>query len=85
MKLPIIKIGNSQGIRIPQSILKQCNIQDSVNISIEDNAIIITPDVGDAPRKGWAEEFKKMASHGDDALLDSDIIESDFDKKEWEW
>ena len=28
MKIPLIRIGNSQGIRIPASIIKQCDFEN---------------------------------------------------------
>jgi hypothetical protein len=35
-------------------------------------------------RDGWKNAFKKMAQTSDDKLLDSDFIESTFDKEEWD-
>lgn len=43
MKVSIVQIGNSKGIRIPQTIIKQCDIEDEVNLEIKENNIIITP------------------------------------------
>jgi antitoxin MazE len=43
MKLPIVAIGNSRGIRIPQAILKQCNINDEVSVEIDGRNIILKP------------------------------------------
>lgn len=43
MKLSIIQIGNSKGIRIPQSILKQCEIENEVEVEIQDNNIVLKP------------------------------------------
>ena len=83
MKLTLIPIGNSQGIRIPKALLKQCGFKGKVIATVEDGKLVLSavPD----PRSGWREEFKKMAHCGDDTLLDSDYIESSFDKDEWEW
>jgi antitoxin MazE len=83
MKLQIIQIGNSLGIRIPRSLLKQCGFKDSVVAKVEDGKLILLPDIN--PRQGWEEAFKRMAETGDDKLLDQDHIESTFDKKEWKW
>lgn len=43
MKVNIVQIGNSKGIRIPQSIIKQCGIEDEVDLEIEKGSLIITP------------------------------------------
>ena len=83
MKLTLVQIGNSWGIRIPKSLLQQCNFKKSVTVTIVDGNLVLSPDNG--PREGWMEAFKQMAQAGDDTLLDSDSIESTFDKDEWEW
>jgi antitoxin MazE len=83
MKLSIIAIGNSQGIRIPKALLKQCGFQDKVIIKVVKGNLVLSPDI--EPRQGWEEAFKKMAKFGDDRLLDEYCIESSFDKEEWEW
>ena len=43
MIIDIIKIGNSQGIRLPKTILEQCHIDSKVDLEIKDNRIIINP------------------------------------------
>ena len=40
----LIKIGNSQGIRIPQSLIKQAQLQNTeFEIQVVDNGLLITP------------------------------------------
>ena len=82
MEVDIIKIGNSQGIRLPVAILKQCGIDSKVELEIKGNCIIIKPIK--TPRQGWAEAFKIMHKEGDDSLLipeeiDNEILE-DWDE-----
>ena len=36
-------------------------------------------------RQDWPEAFLKMAEHGDDWLLDEDLIENQWDQDEWKW
>ena len=84
MKAPIIKIGNSQGIRIPKAILSQLGFEDEVEFSLEDNSLVIKP--VKTRRKSWDAAFAKMAEDGDDMLLDADLpMEADWDEAEWEW
>ena len=83
MKLQIIQIGNSLGIRIPKSVLRQCGFKDSVIAQVEGGKLILVPDI--EPRQGWEEAFKRMAESGDDKLIDPNQVESLFDKEEWEW
>ncbi len=39
MKIDIIKIGNSQGIRIPKIIMEQCGFTDAVEMKIENGSL----------------------------------------------
>ena len=84
MKTNIIRIGNSRGLRLPKTLLAQCNLQEAVEIEVEDNRLVIRPAA--AARTGWNEAFAAMAARGDDALLDRDALKpTDWDKAEWRW
>jgi antitoxin MazE len=84
MKTRIVPIGNSQGIRIPKPLLQQTGLSGEVELSAEDDALLIRP-VKKA-RAGWAAAFQQMARRGDDTLLD-EVAPSltDWDEGEWEW
>ncbi|HWP93119.1 MAG TPA: AbrB/MazE/SpoVT family DNA-binding domain-containing protein [Thermodesulfobacteriota bacterium] len=84
MKISIIKIGNSQGIRIPKAILDQTGLKDEVELQVEKNRIVLSSPK--QPRQNWAEAFRSMATHGDDKLLDEDLTgRTEWDTDEWEW
>ena len=83
MRARVIKIGNSQGLRIPKPILEQTGIMDDVEIEVEKSRIIIRP-VKNA-REGWDAAFKKMSEQGDDELLLGDNIANAWDNDEWQW
>ena len=84
MKAHIVKIGNSQGIRIPKPLLDQTGIKDDVELEVDKTQIIIRPVLN--PRSGWDDAFKAMAQKGDDVLIDgSDNISHSWDEKEWHW
>jgi antitoxin MazE len=84
MKTKIVKIGNSRGIRIPKPFIAQAGIHDEVEISLEENRLVISP--ADHPRSDWAEAFRAMASRGDDSLLDDvGAMGTIWDEEEWEW
>ncbi len=70
MKIPVIKIGNSKGIRINKAILNRYNIRDAVDLVFEEEQIIIKPITN--ARAGWEEAFKEMHERGDDNLLIDD-------------
>jgi antitoxin MazE len=82
MKVPVVKVGNSRGIRIPKVVIEECGFGSEVNLEVRKDSIVLRPVQG--IRSGWAESFKKMAESGDDNLLDEDFA-SDWDKKDWEW
>jgi len=84
MRARVIKIGNSQGLRIPKPFLEQTGILDDVEMEIEKNQIIIRPIL--KAREGWDKAFKTMAESGDDkpVIKDQDIAHS-WDEEEWQW
>ncbi|MGH2542053.1 MAG: AbrB/MazE/SpoVT family DNA-binding domain-containing protein [Ardenticatenaceae bacterium] len=84
IKTHIIRIGNSQGIRIPKLYLEQSRLGDEVELEIQDNQIVIRS--AHHVRHGWDEQFKAMADQGDDRLIDADApVLTDWDEIEWEW
>jgi antitoxin MazE len=84
MRARVIKIGNSQGLRIPKPLLLQTGIMDDVEIEVDKNQIIIRP-VKNA-REGWDNAFKMMGENGDDELLlDEKSISYSWDEEEWQW
>jgi antitoxin MazE len=84
MKSRIVRIGNSQGIRIPKPLLDQTGLRGEVEIHIENNSLVIR--AVKKPRQGWAEAFQEMAQHGEDKLLDADAPSmTAWDEDEWEW
>lgn len=80
MEIPIIKIGNSKGLRLSKDILTQYNIKDKVELILEKGYIILKPK--SEPRKGWDKAFKQMHRNNDDHLLMDDVFE-DEDFEEW--
>ncbi len=83
MRARVVKIGNSQGIRIPKPLLDQTGIMDDVELEVEKNQIIIRPITN--PRSDWDNAFKAMAKNGDDMLVDeSDGISHSWDDEEWQ-
>lgn len=84
VKSRIIKIGNSQGIRIPKLLLEQAKLVEEVELELQEERIVIRS-AGKA-RQGWEEAFRAMAEQGDDELLDEAMVsQTDWDEAEWEW
>lgn len=72
MRLNIIAIGNSKGIRLSKSLLERYNLSDEVELVLEKDRIILKP--VRSPRHGWDKAFKRMADRGDDALMIPDVF-----------
>jgi antitoxin MazE len=83
MRARVIKIGNSQGLRIPKPILDQTGIMNEVEIEVENNQIIIRPVKN--VREGWEAAFKIMSEKGDDELIIDENISHPWDEEEWQW
>ncbi len=84
MRARVVKIGNSQGIRIPKPLLDQTGITDDVELEVDKTRIIIRP--VSSPRAGWDATFRTMAESGHDALIDeTDTISHPWDEEEWQW
>jgi len=82
MKISVVQIGNSRGVRIPKAVLEQCNIKDEVDLEVEHGKLILKPTV-DKPRQGWEQQFAAMSENEDDRLLIDDALELDVD--DWQW
>ena len=84
MRTRIVRIGNSQGVRIPKPLLEEVGLPEEVEMTVVKNTIVIAPALH--PRQGWAQAFREMAERGDDALIDAEAVEeSDWDRDEWQW
>jgi antitoxin MazE len=68
MKTTIRKIGNSQGVVIPKPLLAQVGLEDEAEMTVESGALVLRKTARPA-RAGWAEAARKVAEHGDDALV----------------
>ncbi|PKL39239.1 MAG: AbrB/MazE/SpoVT family DNA-binding domain-containing protein [Spirochaetae bacterium HGW-Spirochaetae-1] len=83
MIIKIVPIGNSKGIRIPNYILQQLQVDKQIELVFDEtkSEIILKP-IKEI-RQGWSEAFKKMNSNSDDSLIIDDSI--DLNDNDWEW
>ncbi len=81
----LIRIGNSQGVRIPKTIIEQAQLEDKQLIfKISADGLLIQP--VQKPRQGWKKAFDKiLKTKGADSIdhewLDAPLI----DNEDWEW
>jgi antitoxin MazE len=82
IKSKLIKIGNSQGIRIPKFIVDLLNLNEEIELIVDEEAKELHIRHKKQPRDNWDKSFKHMHKKKDDALLIDDVLEGDFDE-EW--
>ena len=84
VKTRIIKIGNSQGIRIPKLLLQQVGLLHEVEVEAQLGQLVIRPVA--LARQGWEQVFQTMAEQGDDHLLDPEpLVLTEWEATEWAW
>ncbi len=84
MKAHVVRIGNSRGIRIPKSVIEQCQLHGVVDLIVRKRELVIRSAA--KTRAGWDQAFEQMHRHGDDQLLDRDSPQSsEWDRKDWAW
>ncbi|MBY5958039.1 AbrB/MazE/SpoVT family DNA-binding domain-containing protein [Membranicola marinus] len=89
MEANIIKIGNSKGIIIPANIIRLLGLEESVQMELENEKLILTPgkklDKKKKPREGWEEALRsEIEKNGQPERLLPDFFE-DEDLSEWTW
>ena len=80
MTISLISIGNSKGIRLSKTIIEKYNLQDSIELILEKDYIVLKPKT--EARKGWDKAFKKRHENGDDKTLMPDVFD-DESFEEW--
>lgn len=84
IKTRLIKIGNSQGIRIPKVLVEELGLGEDIEMEAQDGQLVIRPI--QHPRAGWDERFRAMAEQDDNQLPDDEAVTlTTWDEDEWEW
>ena len=89
MRSSVRKIGNSAGVILPKPFLASIGAEagDAVNVTMEDDRIIIVAAPKKHPRDGWEEDAKRIAALG---LTEEEIewleapLSADADE-DWTW
>ena len=83
MKVELIRIGNSRGVRIPKALIELYGFGKGVELRIEEDRLVMVPDNG--PRQGWEEAFRRVGESAKDEVLLGTIPQNEFDHNEWRW
>ncbi len=81
MKVNLVSIGNSKGVRLPRSVIKECKFGDQVEMRVGDGVVVLAR--AREARTGWDDAFEKMTAAGDDALIVPDHLDHQWDEEEW--
>ncbi|REJ77456.1 MAG: AbrB/MazE/SpoVT family DNA-binding domain-containing protein [Acidobacteria bacterium] len=84
MKAQIVRIGNSQGVRIPKILLNESSLEVDVELEVCEEGILIRP--AKNPRQNWDSLFREMADDdADEMLIEDGEAQGSFEKEEWRW
>ena len=82
MEVAIRKMGNSQGVLIPKPILAQLGLEGRADLQVRDGVIEIRA-IRRNPREGWAEDARRLAGQGGDALVWPEVANEGDDALVW--
>ena len=72
MTTRLVPIGNSYGIRLPKSIIKQFDLQNNeIEIIVKEEGILIMLATDVPPLKEWEKLFKEAKKKGFNAIEDA--------------
>jgi antitoxin MazE len=86
MEVPIIRIGNSKGIRLSKTVMERYQFKDKAEMILRQGELVLRP--VHSIRHDWDEQFRQMHNEGEDHLLMGDLFEEDVpgDEEDWdEW
>ncbi len=81
MRSRIVRIGNSQGVRLPKLLIEQAGLVEEVELRAEAGQIVIA--APKTTRAGWAQAAQRARAADDDRL--EDTVATRFDETEWKW
>lgn len=82
IRAQLVKVGNSQTIRIPKIILQQLDFSKGVELEVQNQHLIVRP--VKTVRQNWQTAFETMRQQNDDQMLDPET-KTQFDQTDWDW
>ncbi|MFA5454627.1 MAG: AbrB/MazE/SpoVT family DNA-binding domain-containing protein [Sulfurimonas sp.] len=83
----LTKIGNSQGVRIPKTLIKQAHLENvQIDFEVVENGLLIKP-VNNPARDNWEDNIKEVLAKNrdskDEGLLGDFLNDSDLEDYKW--
>ena len=75
MRLNVIKVGNSRGLRIPKAILDEYEIEETVELRFKDGYIELRP--SKAVRENWREQLAELTNDPEEEERIPDVFEDE--------
>ncbi len=81
----LIKIGNSQGVRIPKAVIEQAHLSNrKLVFKVIDGGLLIQP--VQEPRKNWRQQIDRALKVGEGSHVDQEWLDAPLlDDEEWQW
>jgi len=81
----LVKIGNSQGIRIPKPLIQQAHLEGKeLDIQVVRQGILVTP--SKKPREGWEKSIELILKNKSVEIADSEWLDAELTSDEnLEW
>lgn len=80
MKTKLVRLGNSQGIRIPKALIEAAGLESDIDMELESGAIVLRR--AREARAGWEDAFRRLGP--EDGVIDLGPV-PEWDDAEWEW
>ncbi len=81
----LVKIGNSQGIRIPKPLIQQAHLEGKeLDIQVVNQGILVTP--SKKPREGWKKAIETILASNGSEITDREWLDATLtsdDDVEW--
>ena len=83
----LIKIGNSQGIRIPKPLIQQAHLENTnLELEVLDNGLLIKP-INNIQRESWKKNIEQVLIRNknmkDEGYLEDLLNDNDLEEYEW--
>jgi len=73
----LVKIGNSQGIRIPKPLIQQARLEGKeLDIQVVNQGLLVTP--SKKPREGWEKAIEAAASNQENDIADTEWLDAEL-------
>ncbi|MBE2197581.1 MAG: AbrB/MazE/SpoVT family DNA-binding domain-containing protein [Anaerolinea sp.] len=82
----LIRIGNSQGVRIPKALIQQAGLEEAeLEFSLVEEGLLIKP-VRPRPRQDWEKRIREVMQQYGSEEIDREWLDAPLsDDSEWEW